>query len=100
MVSSVRHSYWPSSDNSIDLITNSEEWWFFIIKRGLFETNIPFILNNSPESDLNKIIYREKVFKVYIKSKDFLTVTLSFDDDCVKRHGGNTIVDPSCCSNL
>ncbi len=99
IVWSVRHSYWPSSDNSIDLIINSDEWGFFIIKRELLETNFPFIVNNSPESDLNKIVYTEKVLKLYLKVKDFLTVTSSVVDN-VERHGGNSKVDPNSCSIL
>lgn len=34
------------------------------------------------------------------KCKDCLTVTSLIDDVDVDRHGGKTIVEPICCSNL
>ena len=40
----------------MELITNSDEGLFRIAKRGLFEMSLPFILNSSPVSDLNKIV--------------------------------------------
>ena len=46
------------------------------------------------ELSSEKIVFRRE------NEKYHLTVSVSTDDGVGGRHGGNTIVDPNCCSDL